>query len=190
MRARISASSLGRPQRLRDFQRQYSAIFNTNLSPYEFITRKGVPGERVYRLMSPTPEAETLFWISPDTWICLSRGMRSFMARNVPAERLLSFTQRTENGKSGRRWRRCGCQTAGATELPQVRRVDAAARGPRGAGRRVSGAQLRCRTPWSGGVAAATPPLQNVLRCSRAKSEVLEQKSLLPDEKRSESCPR
>ena len=37
------------------------AIFNANPSAYEFVARKGVPGERVYRWMSATPEADTLF---------------------------------------------------------------------------------------------------------------------------------
>jgi len=65
------------------------AIFTASPSPYEFVARKGVPGERVYRGMIATPEADTLFWISPDTWICRSRAMRSLIARNVPTSALL-----------------------------------------------------------------------------------------------------
>ena len=68
------------------------AIFNENPSVYEFVARKGVSGERVYRGMIAAPEADTLFWISADTWICRSRAMRWFAAESVPAGRHLSFT--------------------------------------------------------------------------------------------------
>ena len=66
--------------------------FNANPTPYKFVAWKDVPGEQVYRWMITTSEADTLFWISTDTWICRSPAMRSFIAGSAPAERLLSFS--------------------------------------------------------------------------------------------------
>jgi hypothetical protein len=48
--------------------------------------------------MIATPEGDTLFWISPDTWICRSRAMRSLIAGSVPAGRHLSFTYSAKKG--------------------------------------------------------------------------------------------